>query len=123
MKIFLLRWIPHELTDELREIMIEEYRELHPMLEGLEKRTFPSPVTDDESWFALQFQHSAKWTVSRNDVPQKVRQLIGTSKLMLRVMSAVDGFHIVNLMTSRETFNSQYFIDTVLTHLPPKIFP
>jgi hypothetical protein len=70
MKIFHLRWIPHELTDKLREIWIYKCREVLPMLEGLEKGQFRNVMTGDESWFTLQFQHSAKWDVSRDDVPQ-----------------------------------------------------
>jgi hypothetical protein len=42
---------------------------------------------------------------------------------MLTVMWSVDGFHTVNLMTSQSTLNSHYFVDSVLTCLPPKIFP
>jgi hypothetical protein len=121
-KIFHLGWIPHELTNKLRDIRIEECRELLPMLAGLEKGNCCSLGTRDGGYFTLQFRHSAKWTVSRN-VPQNVRSLIATSKFMFTVMWGVDGFHLVNLMTSQEMLNSQYFIDNVLTHLLPKIFP
>jgi hypothetical protein len=71
MKTFHLCWIPHELTNKLREIWIKEYRELLPVLEGLEKGNFRNPVTGDENWFSLQFRHSAKLAVSRGGVLQK----------------------------------------------------
>jgi hypothetical protein len=38
-------------------------------------------------------------------------------------MWSVDGFHIVDLMTSHETLNSQYSVDNVLTHLLSMNFP
>jgi hypothetical protein len=66
------------------------------MLEGLEKGKFRNLMTRDESWFTVQFQHSAKWVVSRDDVPQKVRQLIDISKFVLAVRWGVDGFHVVH---------------------------
>jgi histone-lysine N-methyltransferase SETMAR len=93
------------------------------MLDGSEKGTFRNPVTGDESWFTLQFRHSAKSAVLQDVMPQKVRQRIGISKFMLAVMRGIDGFHVVNFMTSQERFNSQYLVDNVLTHTLPKIFP
>jgi hypothetical protein len=93
------------------------------MLARLEKGNFCNLVTGDESWSALQFQHSAKWEVSRDDVTQNGRQPISPSKFMITVVWDVDSFHVVNLITSQETFNSQYFVDNVLTHLLPKIVP
>jgi hypothetical protein len=79
MKIFHLRWIPHELTDNLREIRIDKCCELFPILAKLEKGNFCNLVTGEKSWFALQFQHSAKWEVSRDNVPQKGSQLVPQS--------------------------------------------
>jgi hypothetical protein len=38
------------------------------------------------------------------------------------MMWGADDFHVVNLMTSQETSNSQYFVDNILTHLLSKIF-
>jgi hypothetical protein len=71
MKIFHLRWIPH-VSRKLRETRLEKCRELLPMLEGMEKNNFRNLVTVDESWFTLELKHSAKWSASRDDVPQKV---------------------------------------------------
>jgi hypothetical protein len=65
------------------------------MLEGLEMRNFRNLVTGDQSWLTFQFQHSAKWAVSLDDVAQKVRQLIGTSKFMLTVMWGVTTFRVL----------------------------
>jgi hypothetical protein len=93
------------------------------MLEGLDKGNFRNLMIGDESWFALQFQHSTKWAVSRDDAPQKVMQQIDTSKFMPTVMWGVDGLHIVDSMSFQETINSQYFVDNVLTHILPKISP
>jgi hypothetical protein len=66
-KLFYLRWIPHELTGKSREIRIRKCRERLSMLEGMDKGNFRNLVTGD----FFQFQHSAKWPVSRDDVPQK----------------------------------------------------
>jgi hypothetical protein len=117
-----LRWVTHELTDKLQEIRIDKCCELLSMLAGLEKGNFPNLVKGDESWFTLQFRHSAKSAVYRDDIPQKVRQLIDTSKYMFTVIWAIGGFYVVNLMISQRAFNYQHFVDHVWTHLLAKIF-
>jgi hypothetical protein len=47
---------------------------------------FRTIVTSDESWFTLEYQHSAKWSIHREEVPERARQQIGTKKLMLIVI-------------------------------------
>jgi hypothetical protein len=106
MKIFHLRWIPHESTTRLRQIRMETFRELLPILKAHEKTKFQRLVTGDERWFTLEFHHPTKWSVSRGDVPQKAKQQIGTQKFMLAVIWGINGFHIVDLMTEQHTHNT-----------------
>jgi hypothetical protein len=40
--------------------------------------------TQDDNWFTFELHHSTKWSLSRDDVPQKVKQQIATQKFMLR---------------------------------------
>jgi hypothetical protein len=71
MKIFHLYWIPHELTTSLRQIRMETCRELLPILKAHEKNTFQRFVTGNEHWFTFEFHRSRKWSILRDDVPQK----------------------------------------------------
>jgi hypothetical protein len=71
LKNFHLRWIPHKLTTSLREIRIEACRELLSILKAHDKNKFQRFVTGDESWFILEFHHSAKTSLWRDDVPQR----------------------------------------------------
>jgi histone-lysine N-methyltransferase SETMAR len=123
MKNFHLRWIPHQLTEQVRAERIEKCQELLPLLERMEASNFRNIVTGDESWFTLELQQSAKWSTSREDMPQRVRQQIGTRKFMLTVIWGVDGFHVVDLMTSQRSFDSQYFVDNIMVPLVEKVFP
>jgi hypothetical protein len=123
MENFHLRWIPDALSQSLRESRPEQCRKLLPIGEGMEKTDFHSLVTGDESWFTLEFRHSAKWYVSRDDMPQQPRHRIDTGKLMLAVMCGVEGFHVVDLMTARRTFNSQYFVENAMAPLVSNMFP
>jgi hypothetical protein len=43
-------------------------------------------VTGDESWFIVKFRHSMEWSVSRNDVPQKVKAQIVAQQFVLIVI-------------------------------------
>jgi hypothetical protein len=83
--------------------------------------TFRNIVTGNESWFTLECQHSAKWTVSRDDVPEKARQAIGTSKVMLTVIWGVNWFHGRDLMTSQRTLDSDDFVNQSMTSLTQKV--
>jgi hypothetical protein len=89
----------------------------------MEASNFRNIVTGNESWFTLELQQSTKWSTSREDAPQRVRQQIGTRKFMLTVIWGVDGFHVVDLMTSQHSFDSQYFVDNIMVQLVEKVFP
>jgi histone-lysine N-methyltransferase SETMAR len=43
--------------------------------------------------------------------------------MMLTVFWGVDGFHVVDLMTSQRNFNSEYFVSHVLAPMAAKVFP
>jgi hypothetical protein len=105
-----LRWIPHGWMTSLRQIPMEICRELLPIFKDHEKNRF---VTGDESWFTLEFHHSMKWSVSRDDVPQKVKQQIGTQKFMLTVIWGIDGFHDVDLIIERHNHNTEWIASYV----------
>jgi hypothetical protein len=64
----------------------------------MEADKFRNIVTGDESWFTLEFQYSTKWSVSREDVPERARKQIDTKKFTLTVIWGVKGFHVVDFM-------------------------
>jgi hypothetical protein len=97
MKSFHLRCIPHQLTGQLRASMIHKCQELLPLLKSMKAHKIRNILTDDERWFMLECHHPVKWSLSREDVSERVRQHIGT-KIMLTVIWGVDGFHVVELM-------------------------
>jgi hypothetical protein len=47
----------------------------------MEAKKFRNILTRDESWFMVEYQHAVKWSLSREDVSERVRQQIGTKKL------------------------------------------
>jgi hypothetical protein len=98
-------------------------RELLSMLEALQRTNFHKAVTGDESWFYLETAHSAQWSVCRDDSSTKTNPMIGTPKLNLTVMWSINGFHVVDLTTSQNQFNSQYFMEHIMVPLVQGVFP
>jgi hypothetical protein len=40
-------------------------------------------VTGGETWFTLESQHSAKWSVHREEGPERARQQLSTKKFIV----------------------------------------
>jgi hypothetical protein len=64
----------------------QKYQELPPLLEKMEANKFRSILTGNEDWFMLEYQHALKWSLSREDVSERVRQQIGTKNIMPTVI-------------------------------------
>jgi hypothetical protein len=122
MKLSHLRWIPNQLTEQLRAGRIQKCQELLLLLERIEANKFHNILTGDESWCMFEYQHAVKWSLSREDVSERERRQIGT-KIMLTVIWGVDRFHVVGLMTSQRSFNSEYFVSHVLAPMVATSFP
>jgi hypothetical protein len=61
--------------------------------------------------------------VTRDNVPQKVKQQIGTQKSMLAVICRIDGFHVADLMIEQHNHNKRYFLSHILEPLLIAAFP
>jgi hypothetical protein len=107
----------------LQQIRIETCRELLPILKVHDKDKFQRFVIEDESWFTLEFHHSTKWSISRDDVPQKAKQQTATQKFILTVVWGIDGFNVVDLITEQHSYNTQYFLSHILEPLLLAVFP
>jgi DNA-binding transcriptional ArsR family regulator len=123
MKNFHLRWIPHRLTEDLRQKRVSVCKEMLSILEAQNKRGFHDLVTDDESWFMLEYEHEAQWAVSREKVAPRVKPIFQSPKFMFTIIWGTVGFYMTNLMTSQRSFNSEYFINEIMQPLIAKLFP
>jgi hypothetical protein len=83
MKIFHLRRIPRQLTDDLQQVMVAKCREVLRVQDAVQRTGFRHVVTTDESWIYLKYQHASQWLVSRDKVSQSVKLDIGTGKFMI----------------------------------------
>jgi hypothetical protein len=81
------------------------------------------PISGDESWFYLEYQHASQRSASRDEVPQNVDRVIGTGIFVLSAIWGVNGFHLLVLIPSQCRFNAQYFMDHVMVPLIQTVFP
>jgi hypothetical protein len=114
MNNFHVRWVPHQLTSDVRATRLAKFRELLPMLEPLRKNNFGRVVTEDDGWFYLETEHSAQWSICHDDVAPKTNPIISSPKFMLAFLWAIKGFHAGDLMTSQNQFNSQYMAKQIV---------
>jgi hypothetical protein len=94
-----------------------------PILEAQNKKDFQDLVTDDESWFMLEYEHEAQWAVSREKVAPRVGRNFQSPKFIFTIIWGTAGFHVTNLMNSQRSFNSEYFINEIMQPLIAKLFP
>jgi hypothetical protein len=92
MKNFHLRWVPHQLTDDLRQVRAAKCSEIFRALEAMKRTHFRHIIRGDESWVYFEYQRALPWSVSRDEVPQTVDPAIGTAKFMLTAIWGVNGF-------------------------------
>jgi hypothetical protein len=93
----------------------------HPRVSAEEQ--FSQGCDQDKNWFCLETGHSAQWSVCRDDVGTKTKPRIGTPKFMLIIMWEMNGFRVVQSMTSQNQFNSQYFVEHIIAPLFQTVFP
>ena len=116
-KNYFLRWVPHMLTEELRQKRVELAQQLLELLERQRRVKFRDIVTGDESWFLQHYDHERIWSVSADEVPTRVRPTISVRKTMLTVFLSVRGAILINWLPADEKFNSGYFCSNVLEPL------
>jgi hypothetical protein len=92
MKLFHLHWILNQLTEQLRTSRIQNCQELLPLLEKMETNEFRNILTGNESWLMFEYQSAVKWSFSREDVSERMRQRVGTENLCLFLVGRLTAF-------------------------------
>jgi hypothetical protein len=52
----------------------------------MEANKFRNILAGDEIWFMLEYQHAMKWSLSREEISERVREQIGTKQFMFTVI-------------------------------------
>jgi hypothetical protein len=123
MKNFHLHWAPHQLTDNLRHVTTAKCGELLRALEAMQRTHFRHIIAGDESWFDLEYWHAPQWSVSRDEVPQRLDPAIGTVKFMLTPIRGINSAHLRDLIAPECKFDAQYLVEHVMAPIIQTLFP
>jgi hypothetical protein len=122
-KSFHLPWVPHLLTEHLRQKRKDDARAVLPLLHAAKRDGWHHLVTGDESWFFFDTSPRRMWTLSRDDVDTKPRQKIQSKKFIFTIISNPTGFYAVDRFPNDAKMNSDYFLPNVLISFEQMIFP
>jgi hypothetical protein len=122
-KSYHLRWVPHLLTEDLRQKRKEGARAMLRLLLAAQRDGWHHLVTGDESWFFFDTSPRRTWTLSRDEVATKARQQIQSKKFMFTIIWNANGFHVIDSLPNDTKMNSDYFVTNILTPLEEAIFP
>jgi hypothetical protein len=114
-----LRWVPHTFTPthktEHATVSIEFLRQLR----SIEHQSWPSLVTLDESWFYLSTDHEQIKLCAKEQPPERSRHTIQDPKIMVTIAWNPLGFHLLDALPKRNTFDAEYYRVNILTKLLP----
>jgi hypothetical protein len=102
-----LRWVPHFLTEEHKQIRIQMAIELLHVLSVQSTRQWHDIVTLDESWIDLFSEHDLMWTAPGGIVVDRERRTVQSPKFMLKVVCNPIGFHVLKALPKGRKFNAQ----------------
>jgi hypothetical protein len=109
-----LRWVPHFLTAEHKQIQVQMAIELLPVLSVQSTRQWHRIVTLDESWIYLFSEHDLMWTAPGEIAVDRERHTVQSPKSMLTVVWNPIAFHVLKALPKAREFNAQYYTNDVL---------
>jgi len=117
LKSYLCKWVPHFLTEELRQKRLTLAQQLLSDLETEEPFRFQRIITGDESWFYIDYSPTRIWSLSPDNLPQNVSHAIQSQKFMLTVFWGISGPVLIKWLKPGEKFNTTYFINDVIAEM------
>jgi hypothetical protein len=81
-----LRWIPHALTSELKQIRFDLYSQLLPKFRAHTHDNWRRLVTGDESWFDCEDVRDRIWTAWDETTPEVEIRTIASMKTLRMVL-------------------------------------
>jgi hypothetical protein len=81
-----LHWIPEALKVAEKSERLSYSRQLLAILEQQQPMDFEYDIIRDEFWFYLYNRPEAAWTVSRYDLPERIKRKIDTGKCLISVL-------------------------------------
>jgi hypothetical protein len=109
-----LRWVPHFLTAEQKQIRVNMAIKLLQVLSVQSTRQWHDIFTLDESGIYLFSEHDLMWMAPGEIVVDRERHTVQSPKFMLRLMWNPIGFHVLKALPKGRKFNAQYYTNNNL---------
>jgi hypothetical protein len=109
-----LRWAPHFLTAEQKQIRVQMAFKLLQILSVQSTRQWHYIVTLDESWIYLFSEHDLMWTAPGEIIVDRERHTVQSPKFILTVVWNPIGFHVLKALPKGRKFNAQYYTNDIL---------
>jgi histone-lysine N-methyltransferase SETMAR len=123
-KVF-ARWVPCQLTAELKERHVDACQELLKCFEAEGNGFLGRIVTGDETWVHYHQPETKKankeWRHTSSPKPQKFRRQPSAGKVMLTVFWDARGVILEHYMPRENTVTSVTYADLLKNHLHPAI--
>lgn len=116
-KCFHLRWIPHPITENLRQKRIEFSKLLLNEILIAKKNSFKFFVTGDESWFMYEYTPRTQWIKPGDKPPNRISKSLLIQKIMITIFWSKSGIQVLDALDQGNKMNSAYFIEKVLKPL------
>jgi hypothetical protein len=97
---------PHRLSDSQKLDRATLPQELLSVVERQEERSWHDIVTVDESWFYLNTDDELIWLRREEEIPERVRQMVQSQKVMLPIVWNLNGFHLIRVLPKGFKFNA-----------------
>ena len=110
-----LRWVPHMLTPEIKQIRVAQCKVILEALETAKRSHFNGIITGDESWFLYYYQKEHLWVLKGEDPGEIMATTNYQRKNMISIYISKTGNFLIDIMPEGMKFNSLYFCN-MITH-------
>ena len=111
------RWVPHLLTTEQKKKRVEQCKALADILRKCSNEDWRNIITGDQSWFSYGYGVDGAWLAPDEEAPIMDGSKIQIKKIMITVIWGVHGIYLVDILPEGASFNSEYFIEHIITPL------
>ncbi len=115
------KWIPYQLTDEIKQKRVEIATELYNFLTSCTEHKLNKVLTQDETWIYFDNPRLSMWIDSNSEIPRVPKRTIGAKKAMVSVIWSRTGIKSITVLPRNNKFNKQFFGNVVLRDLRTKM--
>ena len=111
------KWVPRQLTPDLKERRVEVCSDLLEAFEANEDTFFSDLVTGDETWVYLYDPEtkaqSMEWRHTSSPRPKKFKSQRSAQNVMVTVLGDDKGVILLDFLERGSTVNSEWYIETL----------